>query len=189
MSRVYATIPGLGGVESFAEFSRDRVYRYTLERIWDRSISPLMVIGMNPSTADEERDDPTIRRCIRFARDWGYGGLLMGNLFAYRSTDPGGLPSLQGRPAVSPVGELGPWRDGDRECVNDYWLQEMAEQSGLIMAAWGAIRSPYGWESRAAEVRRLLGPRLHVLGLTKDGSPRHPLYVAADTRPVPWGTV
>lgn len=71
-----------------AKFSDCRKYRYTLWRIWNESEPCVMFIGHNPSTADEKEDDPTIRRCINYSRDWGYGGLYMVNLFAYRATDP-----------------------------------------------------------------------------------------------------
>ena len=71
-----------------AEFSPDKVYRYELWRIWDEALPVCMFIGLNPSTADETVDDPTIRRCINFAKEWGYGQLVMTNLFAFRATKP-----------------------------------------------------------------------------------------------------
>ena len=74
-----------------AIFSSDRIFRYILWRTWNEQNGHLMVIGLNPSTADETQDDPTIRRCVGFARQWGYGGLYMLNLFAYRATDPSEL--------------------------------------------------------------------------------------------------
>jgi hypothetical protein len=74
-------------------------YRYVLTRTWDHDLAACAFIGLNPSTADAHEDDPTIRRCIRFARDWGHGGLIMLNLFAWRSTDPRGLLD-----AIFPVG-------------------------------------------------------------------------------------
>ena len=75
-------------IESAAEFSPDRVYRYSLWRFWSKNGGYAAFISLNPSTADEHEDDPTIRRCIRYAKDWGYSGLIMLNLFAYRSTNP-----------------------------------------------------------------------------------------------------
>src|SRR5687768_16866498 len=104
-----------------ARFSACRTYRFELWRIWDEDGPKLNVIGLNPSTADENLDDPTIRRCIGFARDWGFGGLVMTNLFAYRSTDPKGLAAVD-----DPVGPN-----------NDYHL-EIAACSGTPLAAWGA---------------------------------------------------
>lgn len=172
-------------IQSSAVLSDDRVYRYVLRRIWDADVAPLLVVGMNPSTADEFADDPTIRRCVGFARSWGYGGLLMGNLFAWRSTDPMGLPSLNGHDGRSPVGEHGPWDHGSRRPnVNDEWLERMSAQAALTLAAWGAIKMPHGWEHRPEDVKVLLAP-MHTLGLTKEGHPRHPLYAKGTLRPVP----
>jgi hypothetical protein len=171
-------------VQSSAVLSDDRVYRYVLRRIWDADTAPLLVIGMNPSTADESADDPTIRRCVGFARRWGYGGLLMGNLFAWRSTDPTGLPSLHNHDGRSPVGEFGPWERGVRQSVNNVWLKCMAEQAGMTLAAWGAIKMPVGWECRPEDVKVLLGS-MHTLGLTKEGHPRHPLYASSALTPTP----
>lgn len=71
-----------------AILSDDRKYRYSLSRVWDESKNKVMFIGLNPSTADETEDDPTIRRCINFAKSWGYVGLEMTNLFAFRATAP-----------------------------------------------------------------------------------------------------
>lgn len=170
-----------------AELSSDDVYRYTLERWWDFDIPPVLFIGMNPSTADAEHDDPTIRRCIRFARDWGYGGLLMGNLFAFRATDPKMLPGLDDSPLVSPIGENGTWKQGVYESVNVKHLRRMAERSSLIVAAWGSIKLPYGWDPRGS-VRSALPP-MHALGFTKEGHPRHPLYVKANVCPIPMSKV
>lgn len=76
------------GTRCSARFSPDRVYRYDLVRDWDTRQQVVAFIGLNPSTADESEDDPTIRRCIRYARDWGYGGIVMLNAFAFRATDP-----------------------------------------------------------------------------------------------------
>lgn len=127
-----------------------------------------MFIGLNPSTADETKDDPTIRRCIRFASDWGFGGLVMTNLYAYRATNPIDM-RRQGRAAI---GES-----------NDEWLVELAEKAGIVVAAWGANVGPV--LGRDARVRKLV-PELRVLGLTKHGFPRHPLYMKADSQPALW---
>ena len=75
-------------LSSDAVFSKDRIYRYALWRTWNENLPKTLFIGLNPSTADEIQDDPTIRRCIRYSRDWGYGGYIMGNIFGYRSTNP-----------------------------------------------------------------------------------------------------
>jgi hypothetical protein len=149
------------------------VYRYELGREWSvhEGKPHLAVIGLNPSTATAELDDPTIRRCMRFARDNGFGGLLMLNLFAFRSTDPAGLTS----PGVEPIGP-----DNDREIL------AAAREAGMVLAAWGCHGHLLG---RGAAVRELLaaaGIPLHVLRLTKDGYPGHPLYLPAALKPVLW---
>lgn len=152
-----------------ATFSDCRAYRYVLWRIWSEDSPYLNVIGLNPSTADETVDDPTIRRCIGFARDWGFGGLVMTNLFAFRSTDPKGLTTV-----ADPVG---PKNDG----FLDYWAA-----SGTPLAAWGA--HPLA-QQRAADVMRFIGDfEVECLGLTKGGAPRHPLYVPKVTQRIRYGT-
>lgn len=148
-------------VQSHAGFSPCRRYRYTLSRTWDAASPPLVFIGLNPSTADETTDDPTIRRCIGFARRDGFGGIVMLNLFALRSTDPAALSD-----ASDPVG---PWNDD----------QIFAACKGrTVVAAWGVHGTLRG---RDKVVRRLLaGVDLRCLGRTKEGNPRHPLYLRAD---------
>ena len=152
----------LGG--SAATFSPCRRYRYTLWRRWGDG-PYAMFVGLNPSTADETQDDPTIRRCIRFARDWGYSALCMTNLFALRATDPKVMLS-----DPNPEGQ-----------DNDYWLVQSAAGAGIVVAAWGAHG---GHQRQDDHVRRLLPGKLHHLALTKDGKPRHPLYLRADSTPV-----
>lgn len=150
-----------------AYFSPCRTWRYSLTR----DVAPLtgegtvVFIGLNPSTADEEQDDPTIRRCVRFARDWGFARLKMLNLYAYRSTDPRGL-----RDATDPVGP-------DNNCT----IAKVCGGSDLVVAAWGV----HGEPERVAQVLELVTAPV-ALGLTKNGAPRHPLYVRADTLPVPF---
>jgi len=148
-----------------AVFSPCRTWRYALERRWGAGPFVLFV-GLNPSTADETVDDPTIRRCIRFARDWGYAGLLMGNLFAFRATDPKAMAH-----ANDPVGP-----------DNDVWLTTLSLRAGLTIAAWGAHPLTAG---RARDAMDILGD-VQALGLSKDGYPRHPLYMRADSRPRPY---
>ncbi|MBC8451295.1 MAG: DUF1643 domain-containing protein [Planctomycetes bacterium] len=143
-------------MESSAELSACRTYRYALWRKWDSTLPYAMFVGLNPSTADEVQDDPTIRRCVRFARDWGYGSLCMVNLFAYRATSPRDMKA-----AEDPVGP-----------INDRWLKELATEAGIVIAAWGNHGAFLG---RSSAVRRLV-PVLHCLGLNKSGEPVHPLY-------------
>lgn len=154
-----------------AGFSDDRVYRYWLLRLWDeRANNPLVVIGLNPSTADETDDDPTIRRCIRFARDWGHTSLLMLNLFAYRSTDPSVLRRVQ-----YPVGSL-----------NDAYIGTLCKDR-RVLAAWGAYGALH---QRGEQVKGLISQlpntQLVTLGFTAAGQPKHPLYIAASTLPQSW---
>jgi hypothetical protein len=161
-SAVVAVVASTG-----ATFSRDRRYRYRLWRCWDPSRPLVAFCMLNPSTADERSDDPTIRRCIGFARDWGYGGVDIVNLFALRATDPREL-----RDARDPVG---PW--------NDDHVIDAAERSALVVVAWG---SHGAFRARDAEVLEVLSPRarLRALGWTQARQPRHPLYLRRDVRPI-----
>lgn len=152
-------------VASGAEFSDCERYRYSLWRQWSDGPA-VMFIGLNPSTADATLDDPTIRRCIGFAKSWGFGKLLMTNLFAWRDTSPRDMLA-----AKDPIGPL-----------NDKALVEASAQATLAIAAWGA----YGTHlQRDAAVRKLV-PHLHYLRLTKDGHPGHPLYLPASLQPQAW---
>jgi len=147
-------------------FSPDRIHRYTLWRSWDGGAGFVQFIGLNPSTADEVQDDPTVRRCIGYAKAWGYAGLCMTNAFAFRSTDPTGL-----RTAADPIGP-----------ENDRRLVEVSRFAGKVVAAWGVHATFMG---REAAVRKLI-PNLFVLKLTKDGHPGHPLYLKQDLWPFLW---
>lgn len=144
-----------------ALFSDDDRYRFTLTREWAPG-RLIAFIGLNPSTADAENDDPTIRRCIGFAKREGGGRLLMLNLFNWRSTDPAALLGLS-NPIGEPPEELARrWRDAD-----------------LVICAWGAVHKTLRW--RVDQARDLLATetldRFRCLGRTKDGQPRHPLYL------------
>lgn len=154
-----------------ATFSRDRRYRYRLWRRWDPSRPVVAFCMLNPSTADEQRDDPTIRRCIGFAHDWGYGGLEIVNLFAFRATDPRDL-----RLAADPVGRQ-----------NDRHLARAARRATLVVTAWGA-RADVRRARRAMWV--LSGQRrsLAHLGFTRSRRPRHPLYLPRRLRPLGYGS-
>lgn len=149
-----------------AWISTDGVYRYALTRIWEPRDRELTWIMLNPSTADAEVDDPTIRRCMSFARRWGYGGITVANLFALRSTSP---KMLRSHP--DPVGPK-----------NDIMLQEIGTYSPVVVAAWGTNGRLM---DRDLAVRRIV-PNLFALGFTKNGSPLHPLYVHGDTQLVKW---
>lgn len=145
-------------------FSPCRTYRYALWREWIGGDGYAMFVGLNPSSADENLDDPTIRRCVAFAKMWGYSGLCMTNLFAFRATDPKDMKA-----AADPVGP-----------DNDEHLRTLAVEAGVIVAAWGANGTHRG---RDAEARKML-PVLHCLALTKAGHPGHPLYLLKTLTPV-----
>lgn len=146
-------------------------YRYRLGRTWDDALPGATFIMLNPSTADASVDDPTIRRCIGYARTWGCGALTVVNLYAWRATDPRELWKT-----ADPVGP-----------ENDAHLIAAAKSAtasfGPLVAAWGAHADPW----RIGDVLALPGmDRLGALALTKDGQPRHPLYLKADLTPQPW---
>lgn len=145
-----------------AIFSSDRNYRYALWRRWRNDIPYALFIGLNPSTADEDNDDPTIRRCKRFSKDWGYGGMYIVNLFALRATNPKVMLLHD-----FPVG-----------LENDTWLKYFAYNAGVIVCAWGTYG---GHKQRDQQVMDLLANYdLMCFGITKNGKPKHPLYIAAN---------
>lgn len=163
---------------SNATFSECERYRYSLRRHWDHDKPAVCFAMLNPSTADAFKDDPTIRRCIGFAKAWGAGGLVVVNLFALRATNPDELYS-HASPVAAPSEEH-PFY-GDRNTA-----EIIMHSDGLrLVAAWGTHGNLRG---RARQVMDALGAkrRVECLGVTKDGHPRHPLYVAAATVPVPF---
>lgn len=155
---------------SDAVFSPCRTWRYTLTRTWDAALPVCNFLMLNPSTADETASDPTVTRCLGFARRWGYGTLIVTNIFAYRSTDPRGLLTTP-----DPVGP-----------DNDAAIVDVAGRADRVIAAWGVHGA---LANRERAVLRLLKPVRWplCLGRTKGGHPRHPLYVRADAVPVPLG--
>jgi len=155
-----------------AIFDADRVYRYRLWRAWGDPSRRCLFIMLNPSTADEFRLDPTIRRCVGFARDWGYGAVDICNLFAMRATSPRILYEAEKRGDDS----VGP--------RNDDAIVDAVSRAERVIVAWGTHGALGG---RAADVTRLLArAKIYRLGVNADGSPRHPLYVNARTRPQRW---
>jgi hypothetical protein len=158
-----------GDVRSVALYSDCGAYRYLLRRSWGAG-GQLLCILLNPSTASEVRNDPTVARCERRARALGYGGFAVANLFAWRATAPADL-----RAAADPIGP-----------DNDRVLNGAATEADAILCGWGVHGSHLG---RGAEVAARLwaaGHRLLHLGITREGHPRHPLYVAYAARPQPW---
>lgn len=150
---------------SGAFFSDDKAYRYTLWRNWTNK--PLMkcnyamFIGLNPSTADATKNDPTVQKCIGFAKRWGYDAMYMTNLFAFRATDP---RKMKGQ--SKPIG-----------ADNDRWLAACARYAAVVVAAWGVNG---GFMERDEEVLKILDD-VQCLRLTKDKFPEHPLYVPYET--------
>jgi hypothetical protein len=151
-------------MENDAFFSKDELYRYWLSRTIAHSGKKVAFIGLNPSTADASQNDPTILRCINFAKQWGASTLIVVNLFAYRCTDPRGL-----KVAPDPVGP-----------ENDTWLKKAVMQSDIVVAAWG---NGGKFNERAELVKRMFPKQLHALRLTKQGMPSHPLYLPSGLTP------
>lgn len=144
-----------------AVFSECRNYRYYLWRMWDETKPTIVFIGLNPSTANESKNDPTIRRVLTFAKNWGYGKVYMMNLFALVSPYPKDLLDCP-----DPIGE------------NDSYLKTICTGKDILFA-WGAFTAA---KERAYEIS-VRFPNAYCLGTNSDGSPKHPLYIKGDTQP------
>lgn len=143
-------------------------YRYRLERQLAPAGDPAGAVAflmLNPSTADATLDDPTIRRCVGYARAWGYARLLVGNLYALRATQPKALWTID-----DPIGP-----------ANDAHLRQIIADAALVVCAWGGHARP----ARARDVYMMI-PAPRALQLTTKGAPSHPLYLRADLRPMPY---
>ena len=151
-------------MKNTAKLSNCRRYRYALWRTWDDSKPYVLFVGLNPSTADETSDDPTLTRCVNYAKAWGYGGVCMANLFAFRATEP-----LDMKASKDPIGT-----------ENNEWLKKLADEVAIVVAAWGNDGSYLG---RSIQVKNLI-PNMYCLKLNKTGEPAHPLYLAAKLHPV-----
>lgn len=146
-------------------------YRYLLERHWNGGGPAVGFLMLNPSTADAEADDATIRRCVLFAHSWGYRTLYVANLLAWRATTPAALP--RDRTAVGPM--------------RDWFLRRVAMQCDRLVCAWGA--SLPGFVDRDFIARTVtacsdslgIWEKCWCLGKTAGGQPRHPLYMKGDT--------
>ena len=161
-----------------AVFSADFLYRYELRRFnlggqGHRGSGIMAVIGINPSSATAEVDDPTIRKCMQFGVTLGYSELLMVNLFALRATDPQVLLDVVQEP-------VGP--------ENDRHLVTATRAAAIVIAAWGVKRGLLGRmvDRRAREVVKLIDRPLHALRVSDDGHPWHPLFLPGSCRPVPF---
>lgn len=158
------------GVVKDAVISPCAQYRYELTRIWDVTGPLLEFVMLNPSTADASIDDPTIRRCIAFAKLWGYGGIVVRNLYALRATNPQVLLNYSGN-------AYGPRNDEFIGSVGGY----------CTIAAWGAHAATLTPNAIATiTVLKMCRPRLYCLGTNANGSPKHPLYVPSSRTPTRW---
>lgn len=153
-----------------AAFSPDRKYRYWLQRDWRSGGRRVMWIGLNPSTADERRLDPTLRRIVRYSSDWGYDGFVMTNLFAYRATLPSEMKEQE-----DPVGP-----------ENDEHLAARAATSELIVCAWGSHGLHRNRSQAVVDLMSDAGhfPKLRALKVVANGEPGHPLYLPLTATPI-----
>ena len=153
-------------VNKHAELSNCRKYRYALWRTWNDKKGKVLFIGLNPSTADETIDDTTITRCIRYATQWGYGGVIMGNLFAYRTPSPEEMKREK-----DPVGP-----------DNDSWLKKLKEEADIVVAIWGNAGCHLGRSDKVAE----MFPKMMCLRLTAKGQPHHTRGLPNGLQPIPY---
>lgn len=177
-----------GNPSAGAIFDPSRLYRYVLWRAWEFTLPPMLWVMLNPSTADEFQLDPTVAKCVRYAKRWGAGGIYVCNVFAWRATDPKQLKLVD-----DPVGP-----DNDRHILDTAERIVRYRDIGLptsyqIVCAWGRHAGARGVEVRAmldAQNRQIFGARQHhplvALGFNKNGSPVHPLYQRDDQVPLAW---
>ena len=159
-----------GDAASVAIYSPCERYRYALTRVWDPGGGKVSFVMLNPSTATEVQNDPTVERCERRARALGYGAFRVTNIFAWRDTDP-----KQMRQAADPVGP-----------ENDAAIAEACHWADRVVCAWGTHGAHL---QRGAAVERLVretGVAPYHLGLSKDGHPKHPLYIGYAVQPELW---
>ncbi|ANP36914.1 hypothetical protein JL2886_02020 [Phaeobacter gallaeciensis] len=159
-----------GDAPSTAVYSDCETYRYSLTRIWDPDGQKVMFVMLNPSTATEVQNDPTIERCERRARTLGFGGFRATNIFAIRATDPRVM-----RAAKDPEGP-----------ENEAAILSGAEWADQIICAWGTHGAHRDQGPRIENALRATGQPLFHLGLSKHGHPKHPLYIAYSQQPQPW---
>jgi hypothetical protein len=156
--------------ETGAVFSDCERYRYKLWRRWLDAGETLNFLMLNPSTADELVDDPTVSRCQKRAESMGYGCLVVTNLFAFRATNPKDMKS-----EPDPIGEH-----------NDAFISDAASNAQCVVCAWGQHGK---YRGRAREVLAMLKKnwpsKVHTLKTSVDGTPHHPLYLSYDLKPIP----
>lgn len=165
-------LPLIAGVRGNAAISHDQQYRYWLSRDWhgERSLGCVAWIMLNPSIGNAWEDDRTLRRCQSFAQSWGYGAIVVVNLFGYRSPHPEDL-----RTVADPVGP-------DNDVMMTSVLQ--AATTTLVVAAWGTGGRLRNRDATVIALAGRFGITLHALELTAKGAPRHPLYVPGETQPI-----
>jgi hypothetical protein len=149
------------------------IYRYTLHRRWDENYGVVNFMMLNPSTADGNRLDPTLRRCRDFAKSWGYGGFVITNLFAYRARSPVVMKTV-----TDPVGP-----------DNDSHIIEQAKQAEIVVCGWGVHGSHRNRDKIVLNMLSANGIKLHYLTLTKAKHPGHPLFLSSELRPIEWVVV
>lgn len=159
-----------GDAPSTAVYSDCENYRYSLTRVWDPAGQRVMFVMLNPSTATEVQNDPTIERCERRARALGFGGFRATNIFACRVTDPREMRRLE-----APEGP-----------DNMAAILEGLAWADMVICAWGTHGAHRGQGVRVEAALRASGKPLHHLGLSKAGHPKHPLYIAYSQQPQPW---
>ncbi len=162
--------PTTGDAPSPALYSACEAYRYMLTRIWDPDGRRVLFVMLNPSTATEVQNDPTVERCERRARALGYGAFRVCNIFAYSATDPKVM-----RAQPDPVGP-----------ANDAAIVESAEWADTIVCAWGTHGAHRARGPQVEALLRATGKPLYHLGLSQAGHPKHPLYIAYAHQPEPW---
>lgn len=159
--------------EATASLSPCKRYRYRLTRLWDYDKPGVLFILLNPSTADGRQDDPTVRRCVGFAREWGAGRLWIINLFALRATNPREL-------LADPADAVGPHND---DCIYQA-LRCFDDRADLIVCGWGNWGSHKLLRPRRDDVLRMLPVETNCLAITSTGDPKHPLYCKSALGPV-----
>lgn len=155
------------GLATFSDCER---YRYDLVRLWDRALPKVCFVMLNPSTADHRQDDPTVRKCTRFAERWGYGQLAVVNLFAWRSTDPTALAKV-----AEPVGRP----------ENDEAIIKHALEADEVVCAWGNYGALHKRGFTVATLLKDLNPVCLGRNQEGQGEPKHPLYLPYTTQRVP----
>lgn len=159
-----------GDAPSTAVYSDCELYRYSLTRVWDPAGGKVLFVMLNPSTATEVQNDPTVERCERRARALGFGAFQVTNIFAWRDTDPRKM-----RAAAEPVGP-----------ENDATILAGVDWADQVVAAWGTHGEHLGRGPAVESLLRASESPIYHLGLSKAGHPKHPLYISYAQQPELW---